>query len=926
MGAALVGVAAQSASALPAPVAHLWVKAAGQTDTGVDVNCGLAITGSNANAGIQADACQTISHAVAVADAQINLWTTSGHTSGADSAIIKVYKGTYYDTPGNVACTPSGSETSAGIDITQSHITIEQWQSGAFNDLNPKVKIAPCSTQAETSVEDNTPQNVLINVAPGTSGTKLTKLGISGTDAQNSFTAGSQDFVGVYFGDSSGTLKDVTVTGVTQPEGYFGDQPGTNGDIYAVTCVAGEPFVSSCPSNTPGTSTVKLTNVDLPGAGTVTWPPSTTWPTETPPLSNANEYGSYDKAGIVCDGQNTSCKITGTTVTGLGETNLNAQNGIQIAWGATASITNSTVSGNSYGCNGVENGSCYSATGILAYGDGGVTISGGTVTSNDINIAPLFDGPSEGPDGDGGTPISITGVHITNASDANVGSGQGVETYGTVGAVIGTTASPNTITGNDGGGVLDYASVGTTITGNKIYGNSASESICTALGCPAPSEDGGGVLLEGSTDSDTTLNQFDASATSCSSDPNDTANVNGGVIAEESTGGTNIVDDNIFAGAAGSGIQLELSSGFTVTGNTICTYFEGPGIIIVGSDDNTIGVGADNGNTVTDSEIGLYVGGNDLTGASTGNLIQDNNLSGELGGTLADGWASPLSWNMPGGPNQGVQGEVFFQSQQTINSGSPGAITSACTDAALAYDGQDCAEVLSPSFVPAGSTYNPDPGQAFSAVAEYLLETGAANEGGICDTDSSSDAFGAPYGGVPVQTNTNSPMPLFACTDGLGDVFVWGTTTVGITTGSASTAGQATGPSTTSEPGCMDPVPGAGTPGAGGYAACQGTVLTLAYLPAIDTVAGGTGTTQAPTTNGYGGSGNENFFTNNTWSTGTLGLAALDASGSNEATPFTSTSSFVADTNSSVSGIQNSWGTPGTDTCDPTTAAPQCAP
>src|SRR3984885_16101919 len=85
---ALVGVvfavAAQTASATPAPVAHLWVNAASpHTNTGADENCGLAITGTNANAGSPSDACQTISHAVAVANTQIALWTSSSHSSGA---------------------------------------------------------------------------------------------------------------------------------------------------------------------------------------------------------------------------------------------------------------------------------------------------------------------------------------------------------------------------------------------------------------------------------------------------------------------------------------------------------------------------------------------------------------------------------------------------------------------------------------------------------------------------------------------------------------------------------------------------------------------------------------------------------------------------------------------------------------------------
>ena len=53
-------------------------------------------------------------------------------------------------------------------------------------------------------------------------------------------------------------------------------------------------------------------------------------------------------------------------MTGSGLINDNAQNGIEDDYGATAFITTTTVTGDSYTCSGVENGACYSSSGILA--------------------------------------------------------------------------------------------------------------------------------------------------------------------------------------------------------------------------------------------------------------------------------------------------------------------------------------------------------------------------------------------------------------------------------------------------------------------------------------------------------------------------------------------------------------------------------
>jgi hypothetical protein len=80
---------------------------------------------------------------------------------------------------------------------------------------------------------------------------------------------------------------------------------------------------------------------------------------------------TYQKNGIVIDGTGSSASIAGITVKGAGATPYIAQNGIQISFGATGSVTRSVVSGNNYTGKGEA-----SSTGMLVYG-GGSTCSGG---------------------------------------------------------------------------------------------------------------------------------------------------------------------------------------------------------------------------------------------------------------------------------------------------------------------------------------------------------------------------------------------------------------------------------------------------------------------------------------------------------------------------------------------------------------------
>jgi hypothetical protein len=110
---------------------------------------------------------------------------------------------------------------------------------------------------------------------------------------------------------------------------------------------------------------------------------------------SGNTVYRYQKGGIVANGQGTSVVVTDNTVTGEGHIDYIAQNGIQIGYGASASVMRNAVTGNSY------TGTSTASGGIIVVGgpgygtcpDGnscaytvGTRIVGNTVTNNDIGI------------------------------------------------------------------------------------------------------------------------------------------------------------------------------------------------------------------------------------------------------------------------------------------------------------------------------------------------------------------------------------------------------------------------------------------------------------------------------------------------------------------------------------------------------------
>ena len=96
-----------------------------------------------------------------------------------------------------------------------------------------------------------------------------------------------------------------------------------------------------------------------------------------------NTITDYQKGGIVVDGPGSAATITNNIVTGVGATDLVAQNGIQVSRQATATVSGNTVSANVY--TGTQDAK---SVGILLFGAlGDVTVSNNTISASDWGVA-----------------------------------------------------------------------------------------------------------------------------------------------------------------------------------------------------------------------------------------------------------------------------------------------------------------------------------------------------------------------------------------------------------------------------------------------------------------------------------------------------------------------------------------------------------
>jgi hypothetical protein len=239
-----------------------------------------------------------------------------------------------------------------------------------------------------------------------TTGVTIKNLQVDGAAGSSTITSCGQEFVGVDFQNASGTIVSSTVSNIASSNALFGCQPGG----LAIYAYNGYYYTNTVPS--PSVS-VAITRTTVTG---------------------------YQKNGITCDDLGETCTMASDTVTGIGPTSLTAQNGIQVAYGALASVERSTISDNSYTGTGSTNDwyntTAYAASGVLLYDPAtGTTISHDTVTLNQLGIVYYDDGTLDA----GSESIAITHNTVTQSN------GYGIVANGAPGSGDSVAISQNTV-------------------------------------------------------------------------------------------------------------------------------------------------------------------------------------------------------------------------------------------------------------------------------------------------------------------------------------------------------------------------------------------------------------------------------------------------------------------------------------------------
>jgi hypothetical protein len=390
---------------------------------------------------------------------------------------------------------------------------------------------------SDTDTDSSQPQYYVVDVAPGTTGVTLTGLSVSGLNgipALDADGAGcAQDYVGIYYHNASGTIKNVSVTGIDMPQDLFGCQGGQG--IYVNSASPGSATVTMNGVSELTAAQTVTTTADLP-AGTysndqlaVTKLPASftsgpvtvdgfelnatrdtkrvlfisgTTNADSPKgsLVGLSPYTpAYDKNGITCDDQNTTCTIENSTVQGEGPTNGIAQNGIQDFGAGAATITGNTVSGDTYAGGGEGN----SASGILILNSGPLAVENNHVSNSDVNIyageVPEF-GLVASPVGQWNfIDNTVSGATSVGASAGVGGYGEGVQLDSTsnqvelLGNTISTSAQGNLLltgvtgaqigaAGTGNGNTISNAQAGVVVTGQ---GTACEASGNCVLGQPA---------------------------------------------------------------------------------------------------------------------------------------------------------------------------------------------------------------------------------------------------------------------------------------------------------------------------------------------------------------------------------------------------------------------------------------------------------
>jgi Right handed beta helix region len=294
--------------------------------------------------------------------------------------------------------------------------------------------------------------------ATPTTGVTIEDLTVNGSAGSANVACGD-DYVGVDFQDAAGLLTHSTVSNVASPPASFGCQE-VSGAIYSYN-----GFYYSGVTPSPSVA-VTISSTIVTG---------------------------YQKNGITCDDPGESCILSHDTVTGAGPITSNAQNGVQIAYGAYANVGNSTITGNSYTGSSSTNDAYangYAATGILLYDPAtDTTLAYNHVILNQIGIFYGDDGTMDA--GAESVTIYHNTVEESNAYGIVASGAPGGNDSVTIAAnVVDNEQSLNPSIWGAPGILLDTGTF--TLTTNHLEGskavsgasNGAYQTVCAPSGYP----------------------------------------------------------------------------------------------------------------------------------------------------------------------------------------------------------------------------------------------------------------------------------------------------------------------------------------------------------------------------------------------------------------------------------------------------------
>jgi Right handed beta helix region len=291
--------------------------------------------------------------------------------------------------------------------------------------------------QNTTTQHSNFPTAAQVLVAPDTTADVIIKqIVVDGTG--NNVTTCGLELAGIYYRNAGGTISGSTTQNQILPDGYQGCQSGLG------------IFVENA---TPGTDAVTIMS---------------------------NTVTNFDKNGITLEMAGTVGTVSHNTVTGIGPTDLIAQNGIQVSYGASATVTGNRITDLVY------SPATYGSSGIIMYDlDSSEYQTPSIVQSNVVDNAQ-YGVVLDAVNGTASNMVQVSKNTVSNSQFAGVG----LYSDGISDDFIAVTANKISSTAPYDG--IDVCSDNNAITGNSVSQSTVESAIHLDALCVQPDSSASG--------------------------------------------------------------------------------------------------------------------------------------------------------------------------------------------------------------------------------------------------------------------------------------------------------------------------------------------------------------------------------------------------------------------------------------------------